>query len=166
MLFRSTTPIVTTAAFLFPHVSFSAVVHIEAGIDTQLLKARTGTADTVELLPHVATNVVRDTQADKDSRSRFTQELVDELHANLSQFNWVVCHPNHDYTWDGQRGVDWDHFHTEFPIQFGLTIGYEIYYAKSGHFVRHGDGGFLNWAYYGNVLAVQNDGSDVTFGVP
>ncbi|KAJ8692677.1 hypothetical protein PTI98_009971 [Pleurotus ostreatus] len=75
MLFRSTTPIVTTAAFLFPHVSFSAVVHIEApsaGIDTQLLKARTGTADTIELLPHVATNVVRDTQADKDSRSRFT----------------------------------------------------------------------------------------------
>ena len=65
MLFRLTTPILTTAAFLFTRASFSAVVP-SAGIDTQLLKARTGTTDLVELLPHVATNVVRDTQADKD----------------------------------------------------------------------------------------------------
>ncbi len=59
-------------------------------------------------------------------------------------FNFVICHTKHSYTWDGNRGQDWDHWHEEFDIKIGGTIGYEVYWARSGTFKREGDGGYLN----------------------
>ena len=60
------------------------------------------------------------------------------------QWNWVMCHTAHLYKFDGERGKDWFHKHEEFPVSFGKTIGYEIYWFKSGQFFRKGDGGYLN----------------------
>lgn len=38
-------------------------------------------------------------------------------------FNYVICHTDHEYQWDGAEGADWAHDHTEFDVQIGGTIG-------------------------------------------
>ncbi|PFH46858.1 hypothetical protein AMATHDRAFT_68961 [Amanita thiersii Skay4041] len=101
---------------------------------------------------------------DKAERGRFTIHVVDQLKAKNPHLNYVVCHTKHTYKWDGQRGKDWDHSHQEFDVKIGGTIGYEIYWAKSGSFTRIGDGGFLNWAYWGNVKSKSKDGKTIVFG--
>ncbi|KAF9496840.1 hypothetical protein BDN71DRAFT_690673 [Pleurotus eryngii] len=190
MFFRSTTLIAATAAILFAQTCLSAVVYralsdhvqfldaeqelearteyINPDNNTQLLEARKGAGGAADLLGDVVTSIITGIQdginADKDARSKFTYDLVGQLHAKQPQFNWILCHTKHDYKWDGQRGVDWDHRHQEFDVKIGGTIGYEIYNAKSGRFFRKGDGGYLNWAYIGNVLKTENDGKDITFG--
>lgn len=45
---------------------------------------------------------------------------------------------------NGVRGKHWGHYHREYDIKIGGTIGYEIYWFYSDRFERHGDGGFLN----------------------
>lgn len=42
------------------------------------------------------------------------------------QWNWVMCHTEHTYKFDGERGKDWFHKHEEFPVSFGKTIGYVV----------------------------------------
>ncbi|KAF8896149.1 hypothetical protein BD779DRAFT_1667990 [Infundibulicybe gibba] len=82
----------------------------------------------------------------------------------ISSFNFVICHTAHKHQWDGAFGPDWGHWHQEFDIQVGGTVGYEIYYARSGWFKRQGDGGFLNWAYGGKVVGNSEGGSRIVFG--
>ncbi|KAF4596475.1 hypothetical protein EYR40_007827 [Pleurotus pulmonarius] len=144
--------------------------YTHAANSTHALEARKGAGGAADLLGDVVTSIITGIQdginADKDARSKFTYDLVGQLHAKQPQFNWILCHTKHDYKWDGQRGVDWDHRHQEFDVKIGGTIGYEIYNAKSGQFFRKGDGGYLNWAYIGNVLKTENNGKDLTFGKP
>ncbi|KAJ8483347.1 hypothetical protein ONZ45_g14626 [Pleurotus djamor] len=105
--------------------------------------------------------------SDKAARSQFTQDLVSKMRHEYPSFNWVICHTKHTYKFDGRRGVDWDHKHQEFELGslFGTT-GYEIYNFKGGEFTRQGDGGYLNWAYYGNVLKSDQGGKHLVFSAP
>ncbi|KAL0948749.1 hypothetical protein HGRIS_008882 [Hohenbuehelia grisea] len=105
-------------------------------------------------------------KADKDMRSKYTFALISELRKKHPQFNYVVCHTKHRTRFDDVRGVDWDHRHEEVDIKIGGTIGYEIYNFRSGEFWREGDGGYLNWAYAGNILSKSDDGKHLVFGPP
>ncbi|KAJ2918889.1 hypothetical protein MD484_g1485, partial [Candolleomyces efflorescens] len=89
---------------------------------------------------------------DKGARSDYTKDFIENALQKFPGYNWVICHVAHQTQFDGVQNEDWGHDHTEFPIFLG-TIGYEIYWFKSGTFVRQGDGGYLNWAYGGNVLS-------------
>ncbi|KAF4612172.1 hypothetical protein D9613_003997 [Agrocybe pediades] len=102
-------------------------------------------------------------QKDKDFRGQWTKHMVEDLHKKYPHFNFVVCHTAHNYNFKGQRGKDWGHSHQEIPVSFGKTVGYEIYWFKEGVFRRTGDGGYLNWAYYGNVKSATNSNSVITF---
>ncbi|RXW23738.1 hypothetical protein EST38_g2125 [Candolleomyces aberdarensis] len=101
---------------------------------------------------------------DKGRRGAHTSEFIAKSMAKFPQWNWVICHTKHSYKFDGTKGNDWFHRHEEFPVAFGKTIGYEIYWFKSGTFTRSGDGGYLNWAYGGNIKNKSGDGKVVTFG--
>ncbi|KAJ8456573.1 hypothetical protein ONZ45_g3123 [Pleurotus djamor] len=122
--------------------------------------------DVISGITSIITGIQDGINADKEARSSFTQNLVGQMHAQHPDFNWIICHTKHDYKFDGQRGKDWDHRHQEFDIKIGGTIGYEIYNLKSGEFNRRGDGGYLNWAFIGNVLKRDDDGKHVVFGKP
>ncbi|KAF8152611.1 hypothetical protein B0H34DRAFT_861806 [Crassisporium funariophilum] len=102
-------------------------------------------------------------QEDKLGREKFTKGIVTAGRRDHPEFNWVCCHTSHTIHWDGTRGVDWGHYHEEYDIKLGGTIGYEIYWARAGTFARHGDGGYLNWAYSGNVTAKSADGKILIF---
>ncbi|KAF9497843.1 hypothetical protein BDN71DRAFT_535967 [Pleurotus eryngii] len=104
--------------------------------------------------------------ADKDARGKFTSSLVSEMRKKYPKFNWVVCHTKHETKFNGKKGKDWDHRHQEFDIKLGGTVGYEIYNLGSGEFIRKGDGGFLNWAYIGNVASKSGDGKKIKFNKP
>ncbi|KAF9496684.1 hypothetical protein BDN71DRAFT_1505590 [Pleurotus eryngii] len=110
--------------------------------------------------------VQRTLDEDKDARGKFTYNLVSEMRQQYPGFNWVVCHTKHGTKFDGEKGEDWDHRHQEFDIKLGGTVGFEIYNLKSGEFIRQGDGGFLNWAYIGNVASKSEDGKVIKFLSP
>jgi hypothetical protein len=105
-------------------------------------------------------------QKDKNARSQWTQDFVNRLHAQNPHFNYIICHTDHTAKWDGVRGKDWSHMHQEFPVSFGKTVGYEIYWGRTGTFIRKGDGGYLNWAFYGNVKSRSGDGKTIVWGKP
>jgi len=105
-------------------------------------------------------------QKDKNARSQWTQDFVNRLHTQNPHFNYVICHTDHTAKWDGVRGKDWSHMHQEFPVSFGKTVGYEIYWGRTGTFQRKGDGGYLNWAFYGNVKSRSSDGKTIVWGKP
>ncbi|RDB15046.1 hypothetical protein Hypma_005457 [Hypsizygus marmoreus] len=109
-------------------------------------------------------NILEDIERDNQARGRFTQELVYRLNQADWSFNYVVCHSKHTYSFAGRRGVDWGHYHEEFDIKVGGTRGYEIYWFRSGKFTLQGDGGYLNWAYVGNVVWRSGNGKDLVFG--
>lgn len=46
-----------------------------------------------------------------------------ENHNKWPEFNWVIVHPDHTISFDGVKGENWDHFHREYDIQIGGTIG-------------------------------------------
>lgn len=100
---------------------------------------------------------------DKVRRGEFTKAFIDESMKKYPQWNWVICHTAHKTKFNGQRGKDWFHRHQEFDVAFRKTIGYEIYWFKSGTFERHGDGGYLNWAFGGRVKSRSSDGKTVVF---
>ncbi|KAF9558824.1 hypothetical protein CPC08DRAFT_763681 [Agrocybe pediades] len=104
--------------------------------------------------------------SDNDFRSQFTSKFVVDLRKAYPQYNWVVCHTAHNYNFKGTQGKDWGHSHQELPISLGHTIGYEIYWFTEGVFRRTGDGGYLNWAYSGNVKSATNKNSVITFAKP
>ncbi|KAL0948797.1 hypothetical protein HGRIS_008927 [Hohenbuehelia grisea] len=103
---------------------------------------------------------------DKLARSGFTQQLVAQMHQKHPDYNWIICHTKHTTKFDGKRGTDWDHRHQEFDVKIGGTVGYEIYNLKSGEFTRQGDGGFLNWAYIGNIKKNDQGGKHLVFAKP
>ncbi|KAJ3517421.1 hypothetical protein NMY22_g13969 [Coprinellus aureogranulatus] len=85
------------------------------------------------------------------NRDLFAKELVAYGRKQWGEFNWVICHSPHSYMWMGSRSVDWEHWHYELDVYGAGTIGYELYWAREGVFTLNGDGGFINWAYVGNV---------------
>ncbi|KAF5367707.1 hypothetical protein D9758_009858 [Tetrapyrgos nigripes] len=142
----------------------------ESGNVTQNLETRKGGKGGIDEIVDFAVEAIQGLigaiQQDKEDRSQFTQALVSEMNKQDSSHNYVVCHTKHETHWDGQQGADWNHTHKEFDIKIGGTIGYEIYSAESGQFIREGDGGYLNWAYVGNVVKNEDDGKKLTFAAP
>ncbi|KAF7436587.1 hypothetical protein PC9H_003420 [Pleurotus ostreatus] len=118
------------------------------------------------LVTSVIQGLVGGVQLDNQKREAFTKEVVSEMRARFPQFNWIIVHVKHTTKFDGTRGVDWGHKHHELDIQIGGTIGYEIYNFKSGEFTRHGDGGFINWAFQGNLKSRSSDGRHLVFNAP
>ncbi|KAF8639362.1 hypothetical protein AX17_001551 [Amanita inopinata Kibby_2008] len=112
-------------------------------------------------------NLIQDgIKKDKIARGEFTLHLVKEMQKKNPKFNYVVCHTKHETHFHGRQGKDWGHSHKEFDIKLGGTVGYEIYWARSGTFVLKGDGGYLNWAFIGNVKSRSKDGKTVVFARP
>jgi len=103
-------------------------------------------------------------QDDDPKRKMYTQETVSNATSQYPKFNWVICHSPYTTAFDGVEGTDWGHTHHELGISFGRSIGYGFYWAKSGTFYRQGDGGFINWAYNGNITGTDDDGATVHFG--
>jgi len=142
--------------------------------DTSELEARGGgggagsivevVEDVVKMIINVVGTIKADIAADKAARSGFTQDAVGRMYKKNPKFTYFICCSKHTTAFTGKQGVDWGHSHEEFKVHFGKTVGYEIYWAKSGKFTRIGDGGYLNWAYIGNVKSRSSDGKVVTFG--
>ncbi|EJD48393.1 hypothetical protein AURDEDRAFT_136092 [Auricularia subglabra TFB-10046 SS5] len=78
--------------------------------------------------------------------------MVDGMQKEFPDTNVVVCHTDHEADFDGEEDVDWAHTHFEIDISLGGTIGYEVYVGGSGTFKRNGDGGYMNWGWYGFPL--------------
>jgi len=100
---------------------------------------------------------------DDAKRHQFTINTVTKCSQQWPAYNWVVSHSPYSTAFDGTDGVDWGHTHYELKISLGRTIGYDTYWAGSGTFTRYGDGGYTNWAYEGNVIGTDGDGSIVHF---
>ncbi|PPR05803.1 hypothetical protein CVT26_010153 [Gymnopilus dilepis] len=101
-------------------------------------------------------------ERDKRYRSEWTKKMIDELRSKYPRFNFVICHPKHQFT--PKPNTNYGHFHREVKVSFGKTVGYEIYWFQEGHFHRFGDGGWLNWAYGGVVTKKSDRGSTLDFG--
>jgi len=104
-------------------------------------------------------------KGDDKKREAFTQGTINKAISEYPGFNWVVCHSDYLIGFDGVEGTDWGYTHHELGISFFRTIGYDLYWARSGTFYRLGDGGFINWAYYGNIIGRDDGGATVHFGV-
>ncbi|KAJ8522025.1 hypothetical protein ONZ45_g1390 [Pleurotus djamor] len=118
------------------------------------------------IVTSVVEGIVGGIQQDNERREAYTKGVVAEMRNKFPNFNWVICHVKHSTNFEGTRGVDWGHKHHEFDIVIGGTIGYELYWFRKGEFTRHGDGGFINWAYRGNVVSRSGDGKHITFSAP
>ncbi|TEB28200.1 hypothetical protein FA13DRAFT_1690826 [Coprinellus micaceus] len=91
------------------------------------------------------------------ARAEFTKAFIKEATSKYPTFNWVICHVEHETLFDGVKDQDWGHDHRELDGGLGTT-GYEIYWFKSGTFVRYGDGGYINWAFGGYVTSETDEG--------
>ncbi|KAF6745788.1 hypothetical protein DFP72DRAFT_924228 [Ephemerocybe angulata] len=99
---------------------------------------------------------------DDAARGRFTQGLVSSLRKIWPMFNFVIVCTAHARAFDGAEGKDWGMGHGDLPTSFAGTIGYSIYYLRSGVFMLQGDGGYQNWAWIGSGKA-NGDGRIVLF---
>jgi len=133
-------------------------------VDSRGLPGVGAVMDVAKMIVDVVGSIKAGIEADKNARGGYTQDLVGKMNAKNPKMNYIVCHTKHKTAFDGTKGKDWGHSHEEFKNQMGGTIGYEIYWAKSGKFTREGDGGFLNWAYIGNVKSKSGDGKEIVFG--
>ncbi|RDB14945.1 hypothetical protein Hypma_016158 [Hypsizygus marmoreus] len=118
----------------------------------------------VDVVKGIQAGIEADKENDIQNRSKFTQDLVNALNSKSPKLNYVICHTKHSTAFEGTKGTDWGHAHQEFDIKVGGTIGYEIYWFTAGKFTRQGDGGYLNWAYVGNVKSKSPDGKEIVFG--
>ncbi|KIK00185.1 hypothetical protein K443DRAFT_100857 [Laccaria amethystina LaAM-08-1] len=107
----------------------------------------------VEAVVDLVTGLIDMVNEDNTKRDQFTVDTVTQSGQQWPGFNWVICHTDHTTAFDGTQGTDWGHTHQELDISFG-TIGYEIYWFRSGTFTRNGDGGYLNVRI--PVIAINN----------
>jgi len=119
----------------------------------------------VEAVVELVTGLIDAINEDNTKRGQFTIDTVTQSGEQWPGFNWVICHTDHTTAFDGTQGTDWGHTHHELDVTFG-TIGFELYWFRSGTFTRNGDGGYLNWAYEGVVTGTENGGSVVHFARP
>jgi len=101
-------------------------------------------------------------EKDKQMRSQWTHDMIGKWREKYPKWNFVFCHTKHKF--EPKRGTPSGHLHQELKVSFGKTIGYEIYWFKEGTFRRIGDGGWLNWAYSGNVKRTSDGGKFLEFG--
>ncbi|KAF5354341.1 hypothetical protein D9756_007325 [Leucocoprinus leucothites] len=123
-------------------------------------------ADIAKSVGGLISSILEQVEHDNEGRGKFTQDIVAKGREQFPDFNWVACHTKHETQFDGEQGKDWGHQHQEFDIQIGGTIGYEIYWLRSGTFRRQGDGGYLNWAWSGAISGTEDNGATVHFVAP
>ncbi|KAF8194663.1 hypothetical protein BJ912DRAFT_959040 [Pholiota molesta] len=98
--------------------------------------------------------IVNQSWSDHQRRSEFTQVSVRDLRRNDPTFNYVICYTRHQVRFDGRPDVDFTLKMVSLPIWWGFgSITYHLYAFRSGTFQLLGDGGYLNWAYSGNVVS-------------
>ncbi|KAJ7457093.1 hypothetical protein FB451DRAFT_1183599 [Mycena latifolia] len=86
-------------------------------------------------------------------RSEFTQTIVRNLRRNNPRFNYVICSTRHRVRFEGRPNDDFSQTTVSLPVWWGLgSMRYQVYTCRAGVFQLLGDGGFLNWAYFGNVV--------------
>ena len=97
--------------------------------------------------------------ADDDKRGKFTLQFVTSSSKKFPQWNVVICHPGQKVTPDQNAPNSYvRHRHIELGMSVG-TCGYDVYYSPMGkpfQFVNQGDGGYINWAYYGQFTRNGN----------
>ena len=97
--------------------------------------------------------------ADNDKREKFTLQFVTAASKKFPNYNVVICHTNNTATPNEKTpGTYVRHKHVELGMTVG-TCGYEVYFSPMGkpfQFVNQGDGGYLNWAYYGQFTRNGN----------
>ena len=54
--------------------------------------------------------------------SKYAKYVVAEMNSKDSHYNYVICHGEHSYLFNGRKGKDWGHYHQDFPIANG-TVG-------------------------------------------
>ncbi|KAF5356951.1 hypothetical protein D9756_006373 [Leucocoprinus leucothites] len=123
-------------------------------------------ADIAKSVGGLIKSILEGVQHDNEGREKFTKDIVAKGRQQYPDFNWVVCHVKHETNFNGERGKDWGHQHQEFDLQIGGTVGYEIYWLRSGTFKRQGDGGYINWAWQGVISGTDNNGATVHFVNP
>ncbi|KAJ2922102.1 hypothetical protein H1R20_g14983, partial [Candolleomyces eurysporus] len=154
----------------FPATTFPAAIARRDGDSTTdaILVARQGQIVAgliVEGIVGLVDYVLGKIADDKGAREDYTRDFVENAAQQYPGWNWVICHVEHSFQFDGVEGTDWGRDHADFPVFLG-TIRYDIYWFKSGTFVKTGDGGWINWAYIGNILSRvdTSDSSTVVFG--
>ncbi|KAJ3536723.1 hypothetical protein NMY22_g5910 [Coprinellus aureogranulatus] len=119
-----------------------------------------------QVLEAVYNAIMSRVESDNEGRRQYTQAIVSTLRQTFPQYNWVCVHTAHSKSFEGVAGQDWGQGHGDFDLKIGGVVGYEIYYCRGGIFVLHGDGGFLNWAWTGNISTQSGDGRIVMFRRP
>ncbi|KAL9933972.1 hypothetical protein V8E36_007054 [Tilletia maclaganii] len=127
-----------------------------AAVPQQLVQ-RNPVVDLADVGARIASIILEGKAADDEVRGRFAQNMIDGFRREYGDAsNIVVIHTGHDYTWNGDQGNAWDHWHYELDVSIGGTIGYEMYVSKVGGYLkRTGDGGSQNGR--------EEDGSRLTF---
>jgi hypothetical protein len=103
--------------------------------------------------------IVAAISADDDKRAKFTLQFVTAASKKFPNHNVVICHTNHTATPnENTPGTYVRHKHIELGMTVG-TCGYDAYFSPMGkpfQFVNQGDGGYINWAYYGRFTRNGN----------
>ncbi|KAF9457379.1 hypothetical protein BDZ94DRAFT_1273421 [Collybia nuda] len=85
-------------------------------------------------------------------------KTVTEAQKANPEWNVIGIHPGHDKNFE----EPWHHEHVEYDRRDPLgTFGYEIYYLRRGTIRNKGDGGYVNWAYYGLWEKINGDDKNI-----
>ncbi|KAJ7278491.1 glycoside hydrolase superfamily [Mycena rebaudengoi] len=110
-----------------------------------------------------AVAVLKEVFDDKDERGDFILKTVTEQQQANPEWNVIGIHPSHDTNFE----EPWHHDHVEFDRKDPLgTFGYEIYFVRRGTLRNKGDGGFVNWAFFGLWEKINDDAKFIKFSAP
>ena len=96
-------------------------------------------------------------------RGEFTRKAIAHFKALTNgRKNIVVI----DNKWPNliDVGKSYLKLHVEVPRKVSGTDGFDIYVFDQGVVTKLGDGGFLNWRYYGNAKKIDGDNKNILFG--
>ncbi|KAJ7239969.1 hypothetical protein B0H12DRAFT_1074890 [Mycena haematopus] len=113
-----------------------------------------GVAATAVSVAVVITRAIIDANWENHKRrSEYTQTVVKRMRDNDPTFNYVICATDHHLDVQGKAGEDYGKIQLKFPVWWGqLSTTFYAYSFRKGIFHLKGDGGYLNWAYMGNVV--------------
>lgn len=115
-----------------------------------------------------------------DNQGKHVRALLDDMRSCFPDYNVMVMHDEQPYEWVSAPtgGVHAKSYSMQDTIADGestevATWGsgvkgrghYDVYVFKKGTFHNKGDGGWINWAFYGNFTR-SADGMTVTFDDP
>ncbi|MFJ1719863.1 hypothetical protein [Streptomyces sp. NPDC088244] len=111
---------------------------------------------------------------DNEGSAQAVRMLVNDMRRCYPDYNVVAMHSEQKSHWvekpdsfvhEGRYRLNSNEFHDEEQgddIESGRAV-FDVYVFDKGKFSNDGDGGYTNWAWYGNV---DRDGSEVSFDTP